>query len=125
VEEQRVPLDEEIDAYDSLTNAAAVHFLARLGGEAVGTARLLLDAPAGEYPHIGRVAVLREVRGRGHGRAIMDAVHDEARLRGYAGATLGAQLQALRFYERLGYIARGPVFLDAGIEHRMMDLTFG
>jgi ElaA protein len=125
VEEQHVPVAEEIDAYDSLANAGAVHFLARLDGEPAGTARLLLDAPPGEYPHIGRVAVLRELRGRGYGRAIMGAVHDEARRRGYTGATLGAQLQALPFYERLGYVARGPVFLDAGIEHRMMDLRFG
>jgi predicted GNAT family N-acyltransferase len=33
-------------------------------------------------------------------------------------------MHAIPFYERLGYVARGPVFLDAGIEHRWMDLDF-
>jgi predicted GNAT family N-acyltransferase len=33
---------------------------------------------------------------------------------------LGAQMQAMPFYESLGYQAYGIVFLDAGIEHRMM-----
>jgi predicted GNAT family N-acyltransferase len=39
--------------------------------------------------------------------------------------TLAAQLQAIGFYERLGYVARGDVFLDAGIEHRWMDADLG
>jgi predicted GNAT family N-acyltransferase len=125
VDEQQVPIEEEVDSYDSLANALAVHFLARLADEPIGTARLLLDPPPGEHPHIGRVSVLRALRGRGYGQAIMAAVHAEAQRRGYAGATLAAQLQALPFYARLGYVARGPVFLDAGIEHRMMDLSFG
>jgi predicted GNAT family N-acyltransferase len=126
VEEQGVPVAEEIDSYDRdpATNTRAVHFIGRLGGEPVATARLLLDAPAGEFPHIGRVAVVPEHRGRGYGRAIMAAVQAEAAARGFAGVTLAAQLQALPFYERLGYVARGSVFLDAGIEHRLMDLLF-
>jgi predicted GNAT family N-acyltransferase len=36
--------------------------------------------------------------------------------------TLAAQMHAIGFYERLGYVARGDVFLDAGIEHRWMDI---
>jgi predicted GNAT family N-acyltransferase len=43
---------------------------------------------------------------------------------GLVGARLGAQLRAIPFYERLGFQARGPVFLDAGIEHRDMVLVF-
>ena len=126
VEEQGVPVAAEIDAYDSnpATDARAVHFIGRLGGEPIATARLLLDPPAGEFPHIGRVAVLPEHRGRGYGRAIMAAAHAEAEARGFAGATLAAQLQALPFYERIGYVARGSVFRDAGIDHRLMDLRF-
>ena len=34
--------------------------------------------------------------------------------------TLGAQLQALPFYEKLGYTAEGQEFIDAGIPHREM-----
>ena len=31
---------------------------------------------------------------------------------------LSAQTQASGFYERLGYEVHGPVYLDAGIDHR-------
>ena len=126
IEEQRIDEDEEIDRYDGdpATVTDAVHVLGRLDGRPVATARLLLDQPDGEYPHIGRVAVLREQRGRYWGVGVMEALHEEARRRGYAGATLGAQEYAVGFYAKLGYVARGDVFLDAGIEHRWMDLVF-
>ena len=146
VEEQRISEDEEIDHYDGdpATVTDAVHVLGRLDGRPVATARLLLDMAGegssgdagipgrssedagypGRYPHIGRVAVLKEQRGRYWGVGVMEALHEEARRRGYAGVTLGAQEYAVGFYARLGYVARGELFLDAGIEHRWMDLAF-
>ena len=33
----------------------------------------------------------------------------------------GAQLTAVPFYERLGYVSSGPVFVEAGIDHLRMD----
>lgn len=122
VEEQHVPIEEEVDAYDDVAAAGVVHVLGRLDGVPIATARLLLETHGGGYPHIGRVAVLAEHRGRGYGREVMAALHREARARGFAGVTLAAQMHAVGFYEGLGYVARGPVFLDAGIEHRDMDL---
>lgn len=126
IEEQGVAEEEEIDAYDGdpAVVTSAVHVVAYRNGRPVATARLLLDAPTTEHAHIGRVAVLAEERRRGAGRAVMEALHKEAQRRGYPGITLGAQLHAIPFYERLGYTARGEVFLDAGIEHRWMDLRF-
>jgi len=32
-------------------------------------------------------------------------------------------LHALGFYEKLGFVAQGPVFDDAGIDHREMVLS--
>jgi predicted GNAT family N-acyltransferase len=124
IEEQGVPESEEIDEHDGdpASVTSALHVLARIGGRAVGTGRLLLDYPAGTNAHIGRVAVLLEERRGGVGRAVMRALEGEARQRGFAGITLAAQLQAIPFYELLGYVVRGDVFLDAGIEHRWADL---
>ena len=124
IEEQGVSEQEEIDAHDGdpALVTSAVHVLGRLEGRPVATGRLLLDYAPGERAHVGRVAVLRELRGRGHGRAVMEWLHDEARRRELPGITLAAQLHALGFYELLGYVARGDVFLDTGIEHRWMDL---
>ncbi len=126
IDEQLIDEDEEIDRYDAdpATVSDAVHVLGRLDGRPVATARLLLDQHDGEYPHIGRVAVLKSERGRYWGVGVMEALHDEARRRGYPGVTLAAQEYAVGFYAKLGYVARGEVFLDAGIEHRWMDLVF-
>ena len=85
IEEQDVPEDEEIDGYDADPaspgmNERVVHVLGRLDGQPVATARLLLDQ-AGEpphgYPHVGRVAVLSELRGRRYGALVMEALHEE------------------------------------------------
>lgn len=124
VEEQHVPVEEEIDGFDERPGERddVVHVLVRLRGEPVATARLLIGHHEG-YPHIGRVAVLAEHRRSGVGRVVMEALHEEARRRGERGVTLAAQLHAIPFYERLGYVARGPVYLDAGIEHRDMDFV--
>ncbi|MCC6236955.1 MAG: GNAT family N-acetyltransferase [Dehalococcoidia bacterium] len=126
IEEQRVPEAEEIDRHDGdpARVTSAVHVLARRDGRPVGTGRLLLEYARDEHAHIGRVAVLAEERGHGVGRAVMRALEAEARTRGFGGITLGAQLHAIPFYERLGYRARDAIFLDAAIEHRWMDLVF-
>ena len=124
--EEHVPEAEEIDRFDTFPtpNAEVVLVLGRLDGVPIATGRLLLETERDGLPHIGRVAVLASERGNGYGRAIMSALHEEARSRGFDGATLAAQTQALEFYAKLGYIAHGPIFLDAGIEHRQMDLRF-
>ena len=51
------------------------------------------------------------------------AWQEQAAQRGATRCTLGAQLTAVQFYERLGYkVLPGGVFLDAGIEHVNMEL---
>lgn len=108
VVEQKVPVEMELDAQDPLS----VHAIARdEKGVAVGTGRLLPDG------HIGRMAVLREGRGKGVGSALLRALMDEARRRDHAEAVLSAQTQAVNFYERHGYRICGPEYMDAGIAH--------
>jgi len=116
VQEQNVPEQQELDEHD----ATALHLLATLDGRPVGTARLLIDGTEGK---IGRVAILPDCRGTGAGAAMMRAALDELRARGVTTARLGAQTHALRFYEKLGFTAYGPVYDDAGIPHRDMSLT--
>lgn len=115
VDEQKVPLEEELDAADT----DCVHFVARdETGQAVGCARLLSDG------HIGRVAVLKAMRGRGVGRALMQAAVAHARELGFRDVALNAQMQAQGFYETLGFHAEGGIFSEAGIPHIRMVLTF-
>jgi predicted GNAT family N-acyltransferase len=111
VEEQRVPAAIEMDEHD----AQCVHALAYAeDGRAVGTGRLLPDA------HIGRMAVLKEWRGKGVGAAILTALMAEARRRGDVQVMLSAQTHALEFYRRHGFAAEGEVYEEAGIQHQAM-----
>jgi predicted GNAT family N-acyltransferase len=123
IEEQGVPEDEEIDDHDGDPGrtSTALHVVLYREGTPIATGRLLLPHD-GEAAHIGRVAVLAEHRLMGAGRAVMLALQSLAAARGMQDITLAAQLHAIGFYERLGYAARGDVFLDAGIEHRWMDI---
>jgi len=119
VEEQRVPQDIELDAFDP----PSLHALAWADPDGViGTGRLLPTEPHGGrgVAHIGRMAVLRPWRGRGAGSAILGALVEVARARGDAEVVLAAQLHAIGFYRALGFAEEGEVFLDAGIAHRTM-----
>ena len=113
VEEQEVPLELEMDEYD----AVATHFLLRDGETPLATARLVDKHGLAK---IGRVAVLKEARGRGLGLLLMQAVIDEAKHRGFTESVLDAQAYAVPFYARLGYVAEGEEFDDAGIPHFLM-----
>jgi predicted GNAT family N-acyltransferase len=111
--EQGVPESLEWDDAD----AVSVHALASApDGEPVATGRLLPDG------HIGRMAVLKAWRGRGVGAAILALLVKQARGRGDREIALAAQVHAIGFYEREGFVAEGPVFDDAGLPHRRMVL---
>lgn len=117
VEEQKVPIEEEQDSYDEV----AQHFGVFQDGQLIGTGRLVLFEKGGK---IGRVAILPEYRGKGLGRGLIEAIVKAGRLQGIKQFELGAQLQALDFYANLGFVAEGDVFLDGGIPHRTMRLSF-
>lgn len=113
---QRVPEDLEVDGLDP----ACRHFVAEDDGQLVGTARLRVT-PDGRAK-AERVAVLERARGRGLGRELMRAIEDEARRLGFEELVLYAQVNVVPFYARLGYVAVGAVFEEAGIGHLEMRL---
>jgi predicted GNAT family N-acyltransferase len=111
VVEQGVPPEIELDEWDPQCD----HALAiEPRGRAVGTGRLLPDG------HIGRMAVLREWRGRGVGGAILAALIERAALRGMRRLVLNAQTHAVPFYARHGFVAFGDHFVEADIPHVAM-----
>lgn len=114
VNEQKVPPEMEWDEKDP----EAFHALAvDRAGNPVGTGRLTRDG------HIGRMAVLKDWRERGVGKAILLHLMDRARAEGIAEIVLNAQLTAIGFYRRFGYIEEGEEFMDAGIPHKLMRLS--
>ncbi len=119
VVEQGCPPEEELDEYD----AVAQHFVALAGDEVIGTARVY--SLGNGAAKVGRVAVLREWRGRGIGVALMEAVWEWAGKAGYRECVLHAQTYVIPFYKRLGYAAEGEIFYEANIPHRKMRRRFG
>ncbi|MDW3223569.1 MAG: GNAT family N-acetyltransferase [Paracoccaceae bacterium] len=115
IEEQGVSETDEVDDQD----ADALHLLARVENYPVGTARLVME---GNTVKIGRVCVLSDWRGTGLGVALIRACVEIARNQpNVRRVKLGAQLHALAFYQKLGFIPFGPVYDDAGIDHRDME----
>jgi predicted GNAT family N-acyltransferase len=114
VVEQGVPESRERDGADP----ACWHVLARdEAGQPIGCARLSPEHK------IGRMAVLRAWRGQGVGAALLRELIDRARTSGWSEVTLAAQVSAIGFYERAGFMAHGDVFADAGLPHRTMSLA--
>lgn len=114
VVEQHVPVAEEYDALD----ATCDHAVGLGDGGACATGRLL--DPVDGVAVVGRMAVATEVRGAGLGSRVLAFLEQRATERGAHTVELHAQIHALGFYEKQGYTAYGPVYLDAGIEHRDM-----
>ena len=115
VDEQNVPIEEEQDQLDD----TATHFGAFTSGQMVGTGRLVVQPTRGK---IGRMAVAKEARGQGVGRALLTAIVNECRRLELPQAYLSAQLHAIPFYEQLGFQVNSGEYLDAGILHKDMIL---
>ena len=115
IDEQGVTEAEEWDGLDD----QALHVLGWLDGTPVGTARVFIEGDTGK---IGRVCVLAQARGTGAGAAIMCGAVEALRERGVSKAKLSSQTHAIPFYEKLGFVAYGPEYPDAGIPHRDMVL---
>lgn len=116
IEEQGISEADEMDDLDD----QATHLLALQDGQPVGTARLLQKGRTGK---IGRVCVLPVARGTGLGAALIRAGIDHfAADPSFDEVYLSAQVPVLGFYERLGFVAHGPEYDDAGIPHRDMTL---
>jgi len=110
INEQLFAESEEWDDDD----VVSVHALATLNREPVGTGRL---NPGGK---IGRIAVKAGLRGRGIGTLILRQLLHEAYHRGIREPYLHAQVQAVPFYEKLGFRSQGDVFDEAGVSHVRM-----
>jgi predicted GNAT family N-acyltransferase len=112
VEEQKVPADLELDEMD----VQSLHIKACLDdATVVGTARLLPSH------YIGRMCVSRDHRKMGIGGAMLEFFIRYAQQRGIAELHLNAQLSALKFYQRYGFVENSDIFMEAGIPHIHMS----
>lgn len=111
--EQQIPVELEFDELDSQCHLFIARDMQRLP---IGTARL---SPEGK---LGRMAVLPEWRGQGVGESLLRAVIEKARNMNLSKITAHAQLGALGFYEKSGFIKVGDVFSEVGIAHQAVQI---
>jgi predicted GNAT family N-acyltransferase len=94
------------------------HFLLQVDGTPVMTARW---RETEKGIKLERFAMLEEYRNRGLGRVLLKEVVKDVRPLNKK-VYLHAQLKAVTFYQREGFIAVGDIFEEAGIMHYLMFL---
>lgn len=102
----------------------AIHLVIYQDGKPAATARAFVEEgdPIDRYT-IGRVAVAKEMRMYGLGKAAMLALHEHLKGIGAKELVLSAQCQAQGFYSKLGYEPYGEVYLDEHCPHQWMKLA--
>ncbi|WP_437877517.1 GNAT family N-acetyltransferase [Sorangium sp. So ce513] len=118
VVEQAVPADIEVDELDE----GAQHYVVLEGGEVVATMRIV---PYEDALKVGRVAVRKDLRGKGLGRRLLEEAIRIAAAQGARALVLNAQVAAAPFYRKLGFVEEGPIFDEAGIPHTRMVRVMG
>ncbi len=68
-----------------------------------------------------QMAVLNDLQGKGIGRALMNFAENLARDRGFRVIRMHARLNAVGFYEKVGYKIKGDQFLEVTIPHYVME----
>lgn len=92
-----------------------------LNGTPIATGRIKEEDP--ETFHIGRVAVLKEYRGKKVGTYLLKFLETKIMELGGRKAVLGAQIDKKGFYEKCGYASEGEIFYDEGHPHIHMSKT--
>ena len=118
VRELGVPAGLEPDDAD----AFAVHAVAlNRFGQCIATGRLVAQEHG--LVQLGRLAVTRAMRQGGIGARVLGALLQVSRERGHRQVMLNAQLDAVPFYRRAGFVPDGPTFFEAGIAHQQMRVN--
>lgn len=116
--EQEVDPAEEYDEFEE----SSTHFLAKLDTQPAGTARWRFTDKGIK---LERFAVLKNMRGKGVGQALVRAVIDDiAKQPASKGKKLymHAQLDAMPLYAKFGFKQVGDIFDECNILHYKMEL---
>ncbi|WP_226670713.1 GNAT family N-acetyltransferase [Metabacillus litoralis] len=113
VDEQQVPLEEEIDQHEN----EAAHVVLYDEEQPAGAGRVrVVDG----YGKLERICVMKSTRKKGAGKVIVNKLEELATKQGVKKLKLNAQTHAIPFYGKLGYEVISEEFMDAGIPHVTM-----
>ena len=100
----------------------AEHLVLFDGDRPAATCRFFPGEEDGCYV-IGRVAVVKEYRGKHLGSEAILAAEECIRKKGGKTVKIGGQIQAQAFYEKLGYVPYGDIFYDEFCPHTALKKT--
>lgn len=115
-DEQGVEVSHEIDEHDD--DNITRHIVMYEDGKPIATSRFFKEEE--DTWHAGRIAVLKEKRGTGCGKLVLEKAEEEMKRLGAKRSFISAQVQAQGFYEKLGYIPEGDEYLEENIPHIAM-----
>lgn len=116
VEEQK--FKEEFDTQDK----NSFHLVIYDNENPVGCCRFFKTEVNGKFK-LGRLAIRKSHRGKHFGKVIMKEAEHLAKSEGAVIMALSAQCRASGFYEKLGYVKMGEIYLDEYCEHIHMKKT--
>ena len=118
IKEQLVSYDDEMDG----TDGEATHLVAYGGGVPAATGRIRVVCGEEGLPQafLGCIAVLKERRGERPGKFIVRLLIERAVADGFIKVHIHSQTAVHGFYEKLGFVAYGDEFDEAGIRHISM-----
>ena len=113
--EQKVKKKIEFDGLDQFCD----HYLAKINEVPIGTARIR-EEKKGTFK-IERMAVLKEYRKKGVGKAIIEEILKHyLNLNKVNNLILNSQIEAKDFYKQFGFVEVGEEFIEANIIHQKM-----
>lgn len=103
-------------------DSEAIHLLGMQDETLAAYLRLFPPTEIESYISFGRVVTNRHVRGKGHGKQLLQTLFDYCDAH-YPGITIrcSAQLYLKAFYESFGLKAHGEVYQEDGIPHIAMS----
>ena len=106
------------------TDQSAMHLLCFERDDLVGYLRAFPEKVKYEYPSIGRVVIKISHRSKGLGVALMRESMDYVKRQFKAKKIIiSAQYRLRGFYESLGFIAVGEIYLEDNIDH--IEMHYG
>jgi predicted GNAT family N-acyltransferase len=127
VEEQGVLEENEFDDYDKSAIFCVVYEPKVNTNDSekeelisVATGRLIL-LEDGRFK-VGRIAVLKEYRGKKYGDMVVKMLVNKAFLSGATKVYISAQTRVIDFYHKIGFQEYGEVYMEDEIEHIAMVL---
>ena len=113
--EQLVPEELEWDYWDDKSK----HIILTINNIPIGCARLIFLE---RILLLERIAIIKSKRNQGFGSKLIYEIIKIAKNKKIKEIIISAQIKVLPFYQKIGFIAKGKIFTEAGIKHIKMVL---